>query len=231
MSSMKRVAIVQSNYIPWKGYFDLIAAVDEFVLYDDVQYTRQDWRNRNRIKTAQGLRWLTVPVKARFPQTIRETLIDGQRWAAQHARSLQASYARAPHFDEVWSLLRPAFERGHAHLSALNRELIEAISRYLGLTTRLSDSSEHPMEGSPSGRLVEICSRLGADIYLSGPAAKAYLEEDLFAQRGIRVDWFDYPAYPDYPQLWGPFEHKVSVVDLLFHLGPDAARHLRGARR
>ncbi len=226
---MKRVAIVQSNYIPWKGYFDLIAAVDEFVLYDDMQFTRRDWRNRNQIKTPQGVAWLTVPVrvKGKYHQTIRETEIDGADWVSQHLRSLELNYRRAPHFDEVFGLVRPVYEKRHSSLSALNRDLLELLCRYLGIPTRLRDSGEFVLADGKSERLADLCRQLGATEYVSGPAARDYLDESAFAALGIDVRWFDYSGYPAYPQLWGEFQHGVTVLDLLFNCGTEAPRYMK----
>jgi hypothetical protein len=229
---MKRVAIVQSNYLPWKGYFDLIAEVDEFILYDDMQFTRRDWRNRNQIKTPQGLQWLTVPVqvKGKFLQTIRETLIDGTAWAGQHLKTLTANYARAPFFEEVFALLAPILLGEHTHLSVLNRDLLEVVCRYLGLPTTLRSSWDYRLIEGKSERLAQLCADAGASEYLSGPSARGYLDEQVFTARGIAVRWFDYEGYPEYPQLWGAFVHPVSVVDLLFNCGPDARRFLKSGR-
>lgn len=223
---MKRLAILQSNYVPWKGYFDLIASVDEFVLYDDMQYTRRDWRNRNRIKTPQGLQWLTVPVQAkgRFHQTIRETCIDGQAWADHHWKTLVSNYRRAPALDRTAAWLEPLYRQPWTHLSALNRGLIESVCQRLGIATRLSDSSDYALFDERSERLAAICEQAGARIYVSGPLARAYLDEAVFSRRGISVEWFEYGPYPEYPQLWGAFEHGVSILDLLFNCGDDA-RH------
>ena len=225
---MKRVAIVQSNYIPWKGYFDLIGSVDEFIFYDDVQYTRRDWRNRNKIKTAGGLQWLTVPVsaKGRYHQTIRETALDGDRWVEKHLRSISQGYAQTPHFEEVSALLSPVYRRGHTLLWKLNHELIAAVCGYLGIRTLLTDCQDYRPEGNPSERLASLCRQAGADEYVSGPAARTYLDEGVFRALGIGVRWFDYSGYPEYPQQWGPFEHHVSVIDLLFNCGPGSARWL-----
>lgn len=231
---MKRVAIVQSNYIPWKGYFDLIDAVDEFVLYDDMQYTRRDWRNRNQIKTPQGVQWLTVPVrvKGKYHQTIRETEIDGDEWAAQHWKTLQQNYAKAPYFDMHAPELENLYlEHRYTHLSVLNRTLLEWVNARLGIATPLSSSSDYRLEGDRSGKLLSICLQSGASEYLSGPSARDYLDESLFAEAGVAVRWFDYPAYPEYPQLWGAFAHGVTVLDLLFNCGPEASRHALLNRR
>lgn len=227
---MSRVAVVQSNYIPWKGYFDLIAAVDAFVLYDDVQYTRRDWRNRNRIKTPHGVQWLTVPVKVkgRYHQSIRETEIDGTEWAQSHWRTLAASYRRAPHYAAVAAELEPLYlGTAYTHLSQLNRALIEWVCAFLGIRTRISDSSAYALEEGRSERLAALTRQAGGSEYVSGPAARDYLDESEFARRGLAVRWFDYEGYPEYPQLWGGFEHGVTILDLLFNCGRDAPRYMR----
>lgn len=231
---MKTVAILQSNYVPWRGYFDLIAAVDEFILYDEVQYTKHDWRNRNLIKTPQGRQWLTVPVKSRglLGQPVREAEIAGRVWAAKHWKSLEANYRRAPHFEAVATLLRPVYlEREHGQLSALNRQLIELVCRALGITTRITDARDYRLEGDRNERLVGLCRQAGAARYLSGQAARSYLDERRFTDGGVAVEWFDYDGYAEYPQLWGAFEPRVSVLDLLFNCGPRAAQYLRYAAR
>ncbi|WP_175725586.1 WbqC family protein [Burkholderia ambifaria] len=225
----KRVAIVQSNYIPWKGYFDLIAATDEFILYDDAQYTRRDWRNRNQIKTPQGVQWLTVPVrvKGRYHQSIRETEIDGTDWAEQHWTRLRQNYARAPHFARYAPELEALYLHSrHDTLSALNLAMLTWVNRQLGIATRMSSSSDYTLEGDRTDKLLNLCLQAGATEYLSGPAARDYLDESRFAAAQVAVRWFDYPAYPPYAQLWGEFVHGVTVLDVLFHCGPDAHRHV-----
>jgi WbqC-like protein family len=223
---LKRVAIVQSNYVPWKGYFDLIASVDEFVLFDDMQYTRRDWRNRNRIKTPSGLQWLTVPVqvKGRFEQPVRGTLIDGSAWGQHHWKALALNYGRAPAFEATAAWLEPFYRQIWTHLSVLNRALIEAVCARLSITTRLSNSWDYTLTGERSERLASICEQAHAGVYVSGPSARGYLDEAAFARRGMAVEWFDYAGYPEYPQGWGTFEHHVSILDLLFHCGDDARR-------
>jgi len=222
---MKRVAIVQSNYIPWKGYFDLIAASDEFILYDDMQYTRRDWRNRNQIKTPQGVQWISVPVKVRgkYHQTIFETEIDGNAWAQQHWKSLLQNYGKAPYFDYFEAdLTRIYLHTEHTHLSNLNRALLEWINAQLGIKTRISSSAEYELKGDRSEKLLNLCLQAGATEYISGPSARDYLDESLFSAAGVKVKWFEYPDYPRYPQLWGDFVHGVTILDLLFNCGPDA---------
>ena len=225
---MKRIAILQSNYIPWKGYFDLIAAVDEFVFYDDVQFTKNDWRNRNRIKTPRGLEWLSIPVGQDIGRRIRDVELPDPRWQEKHWRTLEANYRRAAHFAEVAAVFEPLYRgRRHTHLSALNRELIEAVCRYLGIRTRLSNSWDYELAGDRVERLVELCLQAGADEYVTGPSARTYLDQSAFARRGINVVWFDYTGYSEYPQLWGGFSHEVTILDLLFNCGTDAVRYMR----
>ena len=227
---MKKIAIVQSNYIPWKGYFDLIAAVDEFILYDDTQYTRRDWRNRNKIKTPHGVQWLTVPVrvKGKYHQKICEAEIDGEDWAALHWRSLTYNYHRAPFFTKVAEWLEPIYlHETFNYLSALNRRLIEAVCTILGIGTKIVNSGDYQLCEGRSERLADLCVQAGGVEYISGPAAKGYLEEQAFKDRGVQVTWFDYAGYPEYPQLWGQFVHGVTILDLLFNCGLQAPRYMR----
>lgn len=229
----KRVAILQSNYIPWKGYFDVIAAVDEFILYDDMQYTRRDWRNRNKIKTPQGLQWLTVPVsvKGKYHQAIREVEIKVSDWAADHWKSIILNYRRAPYFDEIASIFEPLYmEKRYTHLSQLNRTMIEAVCAYLGIATKISNSSDYELVEGKTERLVALCEQAKASVYVSGPAARDYVVEELFAEKGIGLQWFDYSGYSEYSQLWGEFEHAVTVLDVLFNCGTDSMHYMRSIR-
>jgi len=227
---MKKIAILQSNYIPWKGYFDMIAAVDEFILYDDMQYTRRDWRNRNQIKTPQGVQWLTVPVsvKGKYHQSIRETEIDGTAWAKDHWKALEQNYRRAPHFEEIAAWLEPLYlNQVQTNISQLNRCLIEAICKYLHIDTRITNSWDYTLLDGKTERLADLCRQAGGAEYLSGPSAKNYIEENVFTEMGIKLSWFDYTGYPTYPQLWGDFHHGVSILDLLFNCGKDATNFMR----
>jgi hypothetical protein len=226
----KTVAIVQSNYIPWKGYLDLINQVDEFILYDDRQYTRRDWRNRNRIKTADGPIWLTIPVqvKGRYHQRIDETMVSDPDWRERHWRTLRQSYAKAPHFDLYADRLEALYlGSDETRLSAVNRAFLEALCEMLGISTTLSWSTDYDVEASDRvERLVGLCRAAGATRYLSGPSARGYMEEGIAAFDGIDVEYADYSGYPEYPQEHPPFEHAVSVLDLLFNTGPDAPRYM-----
>jgi len=227
-----RIAIVQSNYIPWKGYFDLIRSVDEFVLFDDVQYTRRDWRNRNRIKTAHGLAWLSIPVQAtgNYLAPIREIEVSDPEWAARHWKTIAGAYGKAPHFrwfaDRFEGLYAGCRE---SRLSAINRRFLEAACDALDIPTRLTWSMDYEVVPGKTERLVSLCRQAGAATYVSGPSARGYIDDAVFASAGIELVYFDYAGYPEYPQLHGPFEHAVSIVDLLCHAGPESARYLRRA--
>ena len=226
----KSVAIVQSNYIPWKGYFDMIRSVDEFVLYDDVQYTRRDWRNRNRIKTPQGIQWLTMPVevKGKYLQAIKDTRISDPTWSRKHWQTLCHCYSKAPCFREFRELLQELYLNCRCEfLSDINRTWIDAICRLLGITTHIRQSMDYHLSAAdPSARLLEICTQAGANVYLSGPAAQTYLDESLFRQAGVEVRYMNYAGYPEYPQLYPPFDHAVTVLDLLFMVGRQALAYL-----
>ncbi len=190
------VAILQSNYIPWKGYFDLIRRVDEFILYDEVQYTRRDWRNRNRIKAAAGVQWLTIPVEVsgRYDQKISETLVADASWASRHWKTLQHSYRRAPAFDLVAPHLERFYNGATApRLAEINEALIRIVCELLGISTHIRQSSEFALDAEDAtDRLVAICREAGATTYLSGPAARAYLDEAKFAAGGVEVAWMSY---------------------------------------
>jgi hypothetical protein len=229
----KRVAISQSNYIPWKGYFDLINLVDEFIVLDDVQYTNQDWRNRNRIKTPEGLLWLTIPVThGRSSRRIDEVTVSDPAWGPRHWKTLAQNYARAPFFDSLRRVFEPLYcETREPRLSRINHLFMNALLRVLGITTRISFAWDYEAAGKSTARLVELCRQSGAARYLSVPGSRAYLDESAFDEAGIELDWMDYSGYPEYPQLHGDFEHKVTILDLLFSVGAEAApRYMKGFR-
>ena len=226
----KKVATVQSNYIPWKGYFDLINLVDEFVLFDDMQYTKRDWRNRNKIKTPKGLMWLTIPVqvKGKYSQKIRETVISDAGWNGRHWKSVIHNYSRAEYFRVYRELFEDLYLGSNERfLSQINYRFLSAVCEILGIKTKLSWSMDYRLLEGKTERLVDLCKQAGATEYLSGPTAKGYIEEELFRNEGITLRYMDYSGYPEYSQLFPPFEHHVSIIDLIFNEGPNATKYMK----
>jgi len=225
---MKKVAILQSNYIPWRGYFDFINSVDLFVFFDDVQYTRRDWRSRNKIKTAQGPIWLTVPVlfSQAEPTAVNQTRIDySSNWRTKHLRSVEQSYSAAPFFKNYFDKYAECINRDADTISKLNQTLIRWICGELAITTELIDSQMLSPQGQKTDRLLDILSKVGATTYISGPAAKDYIENDKFKTKSIGLQYKTY-VYKPYPQLYGEFEGSVTVLDLLFNCGPESRSFL-----
>lgn len=230
----KKIAIVQSSYIPWKGYFDMIRQVDEFILYDDVQYTKRDWRNRNLIRTPQGLRWLTIPVevKGKFIQKIEDTKVSNHSWAEEHWKKIRYNYASAACFKQYQELLETCYSNCAPlnHLSHINHRFIKLVCGILGIPTKISWSMDYKLHNLKEGkteRLVALCQKAGADFYLSGPRAKDYLVPELFQQVGIELQYMDYSGYPTYQQSFAGFEHGVSIIDLLLNQGPDSTKYMK----
>jgi len=232
MSLGKSIAILQSNYIPWKGYFDLIASVDEFLIFDEVQYTRRDWRNRNKIVVQGTVKWLTIPVKTKgqYLGSIEEIETDGNGWAEQHWKTISYAYGRAPHF----ALYRPVLEAAYLKaadlrlLTEVNELFLRILVELLDIATLLTRANVVPRTTtSPTDRLVEICVGRQTTEYVSGPAARAYIENEKFADAGVALKYADYSDYPVYEQHATAFEHGVSVLDLLMRCGPAAREHLK----
>jgi len=230
---MKKVAVIQSNYIPWKGYFDLIHDVDEFIFYDDVQYTKNDWRNRNKIKVPNGSNWLTIPVGSDLDRLICEVSPSDTRWQEKHWKTLMQYYSRAPYFKNYRDFFEDFYRaRNWTSLSELNSYLITNIAReFLGIPTLFCDSRKFVVHGKRLERLIDLLQLCGADSYISGPAAKEYIVPETFSRAGISLSFKDYSGYPVYPQFHPPFDHCVSILDLLFHVGPDAPWYIWGWRK
>ena len=227
---MKKVAIVQSNYIPWKGYFDLINSVDEFILFDDMQYTRRDWRNRNKIKTSQGLIWLTIPVqvKGKYFQTIKETEISDQNWNQLHWKSILNNYVRAEYFSDYREIFEDLYLNfNEKFLSNVNYRFLVKICNLLGIKTQISWSTDYVIVNGKTERLISLCKQAGATEYISGPAARDYMDEDLFQQENIKLSYIEYCNYPEYRQIHPNFEHSVSIIDLLFNEGVNAKKYMK----
>ncbi|MEM7600885.1 MAG: WbqC family protein [Verrucomicrobiota bacterium] len=219
-----KVGIIQSNYIPWRGYFDLIDQVDLFVFHDDLQYTKNDWRNRNKILTARGPIWLTIPCGSNEKRLICEVEIADRKWQRRHWNQICANYANASFFGEFAPFFEDFFLSDMWNsLSELNQYLIERISReFLGSTTEFLDSRELKLEKKKGERVLEILDKVNAGSYLSGPAAKDYIAEEEFEAAGIELGWMDYSHYLPYKQVFDGYREDVSIVDLLFNVGREA---------
>ena len=225
-----RIAIVQSCYIPWKGFFDLVNRVDRFLLYDDAEYSKNSWRNRNRVKTANGTQWLTIPVaySGRSRQRIDEVHVADGGWRERHWKTLRQSYARTPFFIDYEAGLEELYLGStETRLSAVNRAFLDHLCGLLGIETELAWTSDYAVEGERSDRVLALCLAAGADAYLSGPSARGYLDAEAFVRAGIEIEWMDYGGYPEYSQPHPPFEHEVTVLDLLFCTGSEAPRHMK----
>ncbi|MCB9257634.1 MAG: WbqC family protein [Chitinophagales bacterium] len=225
---MKKVAILQSNYIPWKGYFDIINSVDLFIIYDEVQYTKNDWRNRNVLKTPQGLVWLTIPViKNQLSQKISETQVANMYWTSKHWKTIKNYYSKAKYFKEYAPLFEDLYSSiTTSSLSEINLLFIQTINKILNINTEIIDSESLDLQGDNNLRLIDAVKKVGGTHYLSGPSAKSYLNEELFLKEGIEVEWMDYSSYREYNQLFPPFVHAVSVLDLIFNEGENAKQFI-----
>ena len=231
---LKTLAISQSNYIPWKGFFDMINSVDEFIIYDDMQFTKRDWRNRNLIKTPNGLQWLTIPVKVKgkYFQKINETEIEGNDWADKHWKTIQMNYSNAPFFKNTESKIQAMYEAASKErlLSQVNYIFLNGICKILDINTLLRWSSEFNLIDGKTEKLVDICLKTGATSYISGPAAKDYIDEEFFRKSGVNLKWMSYEGYPEYNQLWGGFIHGVTVIDMLFNCDPSSYSNMRSSK-
>jgi len=230
-----KVAILQSSYIPWKGYFDIIHDVDLFIFYDDVQFTKRDWRSRNMIYTKNGLKWLSVPVltKGKYEQLICDTGIDtSQNWQKVHFNAISHNYSAAPFFNTYKDFFRYAYlENEWDNLSVLNQFLIKTIARdYLGIKTKFGNSNDYAVTGEKHERLLSLVKSTGANVYVSGPSAKDYIVEQDYVDADIKINWKEYSGYPEYLQIHGEFYHNVSILDLLFNVGSDAPYYIWGWR-
>ena len=231
---MKKIFISQSNYIPWKGYFDSINLVDEWVVFDDRQFTKRDWRNRNVINTSQGLKWLTIPVetKGKFLQKINETKISDKNWAKKHWQILKTNYAATPCFAETKDVLEELYlDNDLEFLTDINLLFMERIMQFLKIKTSIIQSKYFDLHEDKTQRLINICEAQNATDYFTGSNAKAYLQPNLFQQANINIHYFDYENYPEYPQGFPKFEHRVSIVDLLFNTGSNAFRYLKSFQK
>lgn len=234
---MKKVAILQSNYIPWKGYFDLIGLVDEFIFYDEMQYTTRDWRNRNKIVTPNGLKWLSIPVLSKGHQLtglrIMDALISDHSWSEKHWNTIHQFYKNAPFFEEYKNVIKDAYIslEKETYLVNVNYAFIKLINSILGINTKISFSQDYGLIEGKTERLVDLVLKAGGTEYISGPSAKDYINQDLFKEAGIKLSWMDYSGYKEYKQMYGGFNHYVSILDLIFNCGDKSPYYLKSYPR
>jgi len=225
---MKMVAVHQPNLLPWPGFFHKWMVADAMVLLDTVQFEKNEWQNRNRIKTAQGARWLTIPVRFRYPEPIAGVRIAGRHWLRKHCATIEQAYAGAPYFRTYWLPVREVFERRFEYLRDLNVALIRLIGGMLGCTAPVHLASNLGVDcADPTERLVALCTAVSGDAYLSGPEGRRYLQQAKFARAGLALYFQRFEA-PVYPQRHGAFVSHLSVLDMLFNTGPDAEKIIRG---
>lgn len=226
---MKKIAILQSNYVPWKGYFDIIKMADVFVIYDEVQYTKNDWRNRNQIKTPNGLSWLTIPVlQNTLNQKINETVVSQFNWNKKHWNSITCNYSKAPFYKTLESEFQQLYYSIETqNLSEINQIFIKKIANFLKIETDIIDSKSLNLVGDKNERLIDAVKKLNGTHYISGPSAKNYLDVNKFEAESIQVEWVDYNGYPEYSQLHGDFKHNVSILDLIFNEGSNSNKFLK----
>ncbi len=219
----KRVAILQSNYIPWKGYFDIINKVDLFIFHDDLQYTKDDWRNRNKIKTNNGVEWLSIPCGRNEKRLICEVDLKDIKWQKKHWNKIYIHYNKTRYFNDYENIFKEIYlNKKWQNLSDINQFIIKEIShKILGIKTEFDDSRKYNLKKSKSDRVIELLKKVDATLYLSGPSAKNYLDVTKLKRAGIEIEWMDYSGYPEYKQCFPPFEHSVTMLDLIFNEGPD----------
>lgn len=230
---MKKVAVLQSNYIPWKGYFDIIHDVDLFIFHDDLQYTKNDWRNRNKIYSQNGPLWLSIPVGTNEHRLILDVKMNDKKWQKEHFNRIKMSYSKAPYFKKYLDFIEYVYlEKQWDYLYELDRFIITKISKdFLGCNTVFGDSRDYNPQGSKHEKLLNLLVNCEADLYVSGPAAKDYIISKDYEKAGIKLAWKNYEGYPNYKQFDYEFNHYVSILDLLFHTGDEAPYYIWGWRK
>jgi len=222
------ISIHQPQYMPWLGYFDKMARADVFVLLDDVQFKKNEWQNRNQIKTAQGRQWITVPVLYRFPERINEVKINNSvLWQKKQKHAIEINYGKTPFFKKCTYFLDAVFSQKWETIDKLNVFVVEEIARILGISTKIICSSQLDITSKKNQRLVDICRKFNADTYIAGRGGEQYMDAVLFEQAGIKLEFQQYP-HPQYPQLYGAFASHLSVIDLLFNCGEKSLDIIRG---
>ena len=225
------VAIYQPQFMPWLGYFDKMDRADAFVLLDNVQYKKNEWQNRNRIRTAQGKQWLTVPVRFKFPALINEVSINNdENWRNKHWQALRTNYAKAPHWANFGDFIESFYARQWDMLAELNRASVLWLKEQMGIDTQLHLASQMELSQDSTQRLVDICKITGGTAYLAGADGAKYMLMERFAEAGIEVIFQEY-EHPTYPQMFDAFETHLSALDLLLNCGPESLAIVRRGRR
>lgn len=225
---MKKIAILQSNYIPWKGVFDMMNKVDVFVFFEDVDFTKRDWRTRNKIKTPEGEVWLSIPVKksSRGTKIYEIEISQETNWQEKHYQTIVQYYKKVKFFSEYkWLLDKIYLEKKWENLSEFNIYVNTLIARELGIKTEFINSKDLETNGTKDDKLIEIIKKLDGDFYLSGPAAKDYIVNEKFKKEKIELAYIEY-KYPEYTQLYGEFNHYITILDVLFNCGKEAPKYI-----
>ena len=214
------VAVHQPQYLPWLGYFDKISRADVFVLLDNVQFKKNEWQNRNKIKTAQRWQWLTVPVRYKYPQTINEVTINNSvRWQHKHRQAILSNYSKAANYHYLDEFFKETFSCSWQLISQLNVTSVRILARVLGIDTPIFVASELAnFPKDPDERLIAITRHFDADTYLAGEGGSQYMDLEKYGRKGIQVIFQDY-KHPVYDQLFGNFEPNMSVIDLILNHG------------
>lgn len=201
---------------------------DEFVLYDDVQYTKNDWRNRNKIKTSNGILWMTIPVKHSISQKINNITTLNNSWRKKHWTTISQNYAKAPYFKNYKDIFEDLYMNSEErYLSKINFGFILKVNEILGIDTKISWSQDYKVSGDKIERLIGLIKKINGTEYISGPTAKNYINENVFFENQVKLSWMDYSEYPVYSQLFPPFEHGVSILDLIFNEGPNVVKFMK----
>ncbi|WDQ15649.1 WbqC family protein [Rhodopirellula sp. P2] len=224
----KTVAVIQSSYLPWKGYFDIIHDVDLFIFYDDVQFSKNSWRNRNRIIGPSGPHWITVPVGKASGRLIHEVELTDHAWQDKHLAAITNAYRKSRYFKLYIDFVTDIFtQKKWTSLSELNQQTTRDIAtNLLGIDTKMIDSRVFSPSGAKQERLIDLLKQAGATRYISGPAAKDYISEQVFRDNNIELIYKDYAGYPTYDQGTKEFAHDVTILDTLFHCGPSTPQHV-----
>lgn len=223
-----KVAVIQSNYIPWKGYFDLISECDTLIIYDDVQFTKNDWRNRNQIKTPSGLQWLSVPVGTNLNRKINEVKILDSVWQKKHWKSIYLNYKKMPGFSVYKDFFEDFYlQKEWKNLSAMNEYLINNLLSFLGVKVLVERSEAYSLVGQKEDRLLDLLLKVKASAYYTGPAGLNYINKENFKAHGINLEVKNYGPYPRYIQPHGAFVNQVSIVDTLLCCGNEAKEYIK----